>query len=246
MAKGSFGRVRIFEDFLGMAGASAGAAPTTDVVSRMGQLSFVGVNEGTTTMTVTEPGGILAMTTAGANNDNAVLFAGPFKPSDGGVVMEVRFRMEDITSSAVFAGWTETLNQTDAPTMPAESTGDTPTLSFTGTGGLAGMLHDKNNTTAVWRAVAGDAGAVASDLTTATGTVSSAPVNDKWDIVRVEMDVNGDAKIYHNGTLIDDVAACVTASDYGFVCVMLEARAGTAEILEVDYFYAEGGRDWSV
>jgi len=246
MGIGNFGRIRVFEDFLGMAGVSAGAAPTTDVVSRMGQLSFVGVNEGTTTMLVDEPGGVLSMTTTGNDNDNCCLFAGPFKPSDGGVVMEFRFKMEDITSSAVFAGWSETLNQTTAPTMPAENTGATPTLSFTGTGGVAGMLYDKDTTTAVWRAVAGDGGVVASDLTTATGTVSDAPVNDEWDVVRVEIDVNGDAKIYHDGKLIDDVAACVTASDYGFVILMLEERAATAEKLEVDYFYAEGGRDWTV
>ena len=246
MGIGSFGRVRVFEDFLGMAGVSAGAAPATDVVSRIGQLSFVGVAEGTTTMTVDEPGGILALSTTGTDNDNACIFAGPFKPSDGGVVMEFRFKMEDIASSAVFAGWSETLHQTTAPTMPAESTGATPTLSFTGTGGVAGLLHDKDNTTAVWRAVAGDAGAVATDLTTATGTVSAAPVNDEWDIVRVEIDVNGDARIYHDGALIDDVKACVTATDVGYCILMLEERAATVERLEVDYFYAEGGRDWSV
>jgi len=246
MAQGSFGRVRIFEDFLGMAADYAGDAPASDVVSRVGNLSFVGVAEGTVTMTVDEPGGIVALTTSGNDNDNACLFAGPFKPSDGGVVMEVRFKMEDIASSAVFAGWTETLNQTTAPVMPAESTGATPTLTISGSGGVAGMLHDKDNTTAVWRAVAGDGGTVASDLTTSTGTVSTAPVNDEFDIVRVEMDVNGDAKIIHNGKVIDDVAACVTASDYGFMCVMLEERAATTEKLEVDYFYAEGGRDWTV
>lgn len=246
MGIGSFGRIRVFEDFLGMAGVSAGAAPATDVVSRIGQLSFVGVNEGTTTMLVDEPGGVLSMTTSGNDNDNCCIFAGPFVPADGGVVMEVRFKMEDIASSAVFAGWSETLNQTTAPVMPAESTGATPTLTINGSGGVAGLLHDKDNTTAVWRAVAGDAGAVASDLTTSTGTVSVAPVNDEWDIVRVEIDVNGDAKIYHDGVLIDDVAACVTASDYGFCMIMLEERASTAEKLEVDYFYAEGGRDWTV
>lgn len=249
MAIGSFGRVRIFEDFLGMAPVSAAISLTSDVVTRMGQLSYIGVAEGAATMLVDEPGGVISITTSGNDNDNACLFAGPFKPSDGGVVMEVRFKVEDVDASAIFVGWSQTLHQTSAPVMPANSTGGTPTLTIAGSGGVAGMLHDADNTVTsgdVWRAVAGDGGAVASDLTTSTGTISTAAVSDEYDIVRVEIDVNGDAKIIHNGKVIDDVAACVTASDYGFCLIMLEERSSNAEKLEVDYFYAEGGRDWTV
>jgi hypothetical protein len=84
-------------------------------------------------------------------------------------------------------------------------------------------------------------------LTTSNGTrANAAPVNDEWDIVRIEMDVNGDAKLYHDGELIDDVAACVTASDVGYVCLMIENRSAAASVMEVDLFFAEGGRDWTV
>jgi len=246
MGIGSFGRIRVFEDFLGCAAATATAVPTADLANNMGLLSYGSVNEGSNTITIDEPGGVLAMTTDTAQNDNAYLAAGVFKPADGGCVMEVRIKVADITTSAIWVGFTETLHQTGTPVCPAESTGATPTLTINGSGGMAGMLHDKDNTTAVWRAIAGDAGAVASDLTTATGTVSAAPVNDEWDVIRVEIDVNGDAKIYHDGKLIDDVAACVTATDVFYACLLVENRTAAANTLEVDYFYAEGGRDWTV
>jgi len=246
MGIGSFGRLRVFEDFLGFAPASAGAAPTADVSINMGNVAFTCLNEGTNTHTVDEPGGILAITTDTGDNDNAVLWAGPFKPADGGVVAEFRFKVADITTCAIFAGWSETLHQTGTPVCPAEYA--TTTLTINGSGGMAGMLWDPDGTANDWRAVAADGGAVASDLTTATGTLSDQgdAVNDEYDVVRVEIDVNGDAKIYHDGSLIDDVAACVTASDVGYVCLLFENRSAAANTAEVDYFYAEGGRDWTV
>jgi hypothetical protein len=245
MGIGSFGRIRVFEDFLGCAPASMGAVPTADVSISMGNVAFTCLNEGSNTMVVDEPGGILQITTDVGDNDNAVLWAGPFKPSDGGVTAEFRFKVADITTCAVFAGWTETLDQTGTPVCPAEFSGTT--LTINGTGGVAGMLHDSDADTADWRAVAGDGGAVASGLTTSNGTrANAAPVNDEWDIVRIELDVNGDAKLYHDGKLIDDVAACVTASDVGYVCLMIENRSAAASVMEVDLFFAEGGRDWTV
>ncbi len=245
MAQGSFGRLRVFEDFLGFAPASAAAVPTADVSIDMGNIAYTCNNEGTNTLTVDEPGGVLAMTTDTADDDNAVLWAGPFKPADGGVVMEVRFKTADILLNCIWCGFTETLHQTGLPMVPAEY--DTTTLTVNGSGGMAGMLWDPDGTANDWRAVAGDAGAVASGLTTATGTLSlNDAVNDEWDVVRVEIDVNGDAKILHEGLVIDEVSACVTASDLQYACFIIENRSSAASTVEVDYFYAEGGRDWTV
>ena len=243
MAIGNFGRIRVFEDFLAPDTALTWSASP----QRLGQVGQVSVNEGSFAHTVDEPGGILACTTDNADDDNVALYAGPFKPADGGCVMEARFKRPDVSETAVFCGFSETL-AADTPVCPAEATGATPTLTINGSGGMAGMLDDQDCTTKDWRAVAGDGGAVASKLTTATGTrANAASVDDEWDVVRVEIDVNGDAKIYHDGKLIDDVKACVTPGDVQHAVLLAESRTtGGADVLEVDYFFAEGGRDWAV
>ena len=241
MGIGSFGRIRVFEDFL---------APDTDATwstsaQRLGQIGQVSVNEGSFAHTIDEPGGVLACTTDVGDNDNIALYAGPFKPADGGCVIEARFKCNSATLLAIFCGFSETLDAT-TPVCPAEYS--TTTLTINGSGGMAGMLWDPDGTADDWRAVAGDAGAVATDLTTSTGTLSDQGdlVADEWDIVRVEIDVNGDAKIYHDGKLVDDVAKCVTAGDIQYACLVFENRSAAARVAEVDYFYAEGGRDWTV
>jgi hypothetical protein len=240
MGIGSFGRVRVFEDFLGS--NTATAMGTTALA--IGNIAYVSVNEGTFAPTVDEPGGILAITTDTADNDNCALYAGPFKPADGGVVMEARFKTADITTVAIFCGFSETLDAT-TPVMPAEY--DTTTLTINGSGGVAGLLWDPDGTANDWRVACGDAGANATDLATTGGTLSkNDAVNDEWDVVRVEIDVNGDAKVWHDGVLIDDVAACVTAGDIQHACLVFENRSDAATTSEVDYFYAEGGRDWTV
>jgi len=223
------------------------AAATADKTTHAGNLWFTSHEEGSNTITVNEPGGVIALTSDTADDDLVCLFAGKFQPADGGCVMEVRFKVDDVLDCAMFAGFSETLHLTGDVVMPATFSGTT--LTIAGSGGVAGMLHDMNATTDAWRAVAGDGGAAASDLATASGTVSGegVAVNDEWDIVRVEMDVNGDAKIYHDGVLIDDVKACVTAGDQFYAMVILSNRdSGGAQKLEVDYFFAEGGRDWTV
>ena len=241
MGIGSFGRVRVFEDFLGAPDVTTGG---TTALTRVCGLTQLAVGAPTLAQTVDEPGGVLSIQTGATDDNNCVLYAGPFKPADGGCVIEARFKCNSASLGAIYCGFSETLATT--PVMPAESA--TTALTINGSGGMAGMLWDPDRDTDDWVAVAGDGGAVASDLATATGTVSGQGdlVADEWDIVRVELDVNGDAKIYHDGALIDDVKACVTASDVQHAILMVEARSAVARIMEVDFFYAEGGRDWTV
>lgn len=239
MGIGSFGRLRVFEDFLG---APEVAAMTT-VAASVGNIGYVSVNEGSFAPTVDEPGGILAITTDTADNDNCALYAGPFKPSDGGCVMEARFKVADITTDAIYCGFSETLDAT-TPVMPAEFA--TATMTYNGTGSIIGVQFDADGTTDDWRAVFGDGGAVKSNADANGTRAYEAAVNDEWDVVRVEIGADAIARVLLNGRVIKEITSACTKTDLQYAVLMIENRSAAASGMEVDYFFAEGGRDWSV
>lgn len=237
VAIGSFGRVRVFEDFL----APDAALTWGTAAQRLGQVGQVSVNEGSFAHTVDEPGGILAITTDTGDNDNCALYAGPFKPADGGCVIEARFKVNSASLAAIFCGFSETLDAT-TPVCPAEFSGTT--LTINGSGGMVGMLYDPNATTDIWKAVAADAGAAATGAPTNGAT---AVVADQFDVVRVEISADkGDGKCYLNGKLVKKFSACVTTSDIQHAVLLVENRSAAARVMEVDYVFCEGGRDWTV
>ena len=92
MPQGSYGRIRVWDDFLGPDNDLTYGSGTVKV----GNFGFVSVNEGSFEWTIDEPGGIVAITLDTADNDNAALMAGTFKPSDGGKIMETRFKFSTL------------------------------------------------------------------------------------------------------------------------------------------------------
>ena len=86
MAQGLLGEIIAKEDFTGFPG---GIVTVPDASGEfMGSWGLIGVNEGTIVATVDEPGGVVALTSDTADDDNIALFSAGFKPSDGGMVME--------------------------------------------------------------------------------------------------------------------------------------------------------------
>ena len=255
MAQGSFGKIVAYSDFTGLAHTHVPAAEG-DILS--GGWALIGVNEGSYVGTVDEPGGVLAITTDTADNDNHAVWAGCFKPADGGMVMEGRLKMADMaaTQGAVFIGFTETLAK-DTPVMPAETA--TATTTYNGTGGMAGFVFDSDSTALVWRFVVGDGGAALATETaagaagTAVGiTPTQATVtNDRWYLFRVEITPDGIARGYFGdigaSSTLDYVGkstAALGTGDSFHAVALIENRAAGAEVLEIDYLYAEGQRDW--
>ena len=238
-----FGYVETFEDFNGIDPDVTWAAGGFSV----GNVSVVSVNEGSVEDTVDETGGVVAFTLDTGDDDNVALYYAPVQPSNGGAVMEARIKVDGLTDLAMFVGYTETLDGT-TPVMPAEFA--TATMTYNGTGGMVGLQFDSDGTTDDWRAVCGDGGAATAGSgngTRASSIVGEgyAPTADRWDIIRVELDSNATARVYLNGKLIKTFTGGLTATDLFFPVVMCENRAGSAAVMEVDYFYSRSSRDWS-
>jgi len=246
MAQSEWGEILVKEDFTGFDADKTWAAGGFNV----GQVFVTSVNEGSIENTVDEPGGIVAFTTDTGDNDNVAIYAGPFMAGQGPLTMEARFKYSNV-DCAVFVGWTETL-ALDTPVMPAEFA--TATMTYNGTGAMAGLQYDVDGTTDDFRAVFGDAGAaLTGNGADANGTRCNATLTaDKWFIARVEIDPSGAARVYFGDQtvgsqmkLIKSITAGIPTDVVLYPVLMLENRSGNARVLEVDYFLARGYRDWT-
>lgn len=247
---GSYGRIQVFSDFTGILNDVAWGTGTL-VAPLSNGIGFTSVNEGSFASTVDEPGGILAITTDTGDDDNAALIAGPFKAADGGMTMEARFKYSN-TDCAIFVGFAETMSLT-TPVMPAEFA--TATMTYN-PGNMMGFNYDVDGTTDDFRAVAGDGSAAVAG--SGNGTRANATVTaDRWLLARVHVNDDGsgecwlgdvghvDANSIPTLRLIKTFGTGLNASDLMFAVLMIENRSGAARVLEVDYFAAEGARDWA-
>jgi hypothetical protein len=248
MPQGSFGEIRAFTDFLSsMEDVTWASNADLDLG---GGWSMVSVNEGTIQQIVDETGGVIEFLTDTGDNDNVALFAGPFKPSDGGVVMECRFKVADDLNFAAFAGFAETLDK-DTPVMPAEYASSA--MTYNG-GGTVGLQYDLDGSTDDFRAASGDGStfsgtingsAVTADSTRANQTITA----DEWYVCRIEIGPSGrcDYWIAHDSELelVASITGAITTSDLFYAVLMCENRASAAHNFQVDYVYARGFRDWS-
>lgn len=234
---GQFGQIRAFNDF---------TDPLGDVTWGTGQIHLgggvfaVSVNEGTLNEVVDESGGVIQFLTDTGDDDNICILAGKFDPSQGGCVMETRFKVADDYGVGIFAGFSETM-ALDTPVVPAEFA--TATMTYNGTGGMVGLQYDDDGTTDDFRAVMGDGGAAVAG--SGNGIRANATVTaDRWQLVRVELNADGSGDCYLNGTLVKSFTAGLTNTDLFYACLIVENRTAAAREVEVDYFYAQSNRDW--
>lgn len=259
MARGTFGEIKVFEDFLHFEDNIAATGLATAIVNgtgyiSVGDLGLVSVNEGSLAWTIDEPGGILAITTDTGDDDNVCLIAGRFQPGaaglgGGGCETEWRFKFDGAATTfpAIYVGFSETM-VFDTPVMPAEFA--TATMTYNGTGGMVGFNLDIDGTIDDFRALQGDAAAGGTGSGTTGVRASETLTADEWYVARVEIDQAGTSRCYlgHKGGQLDLIGdfttAGITSTDQQYAVLMAENRTAAARVFEVDYGYGHGWRDW--
>ena len=260
MAGSAFGRIRAWNDFTAVpAHTAADTVPLANGSLLGGGWALCGDEEGTVIATVDEPGGILAITTDTGDNNNHFIVAGTFVPANGGMEMEARIKVGSVAAdnAALWVGFTETL-AVGTPVMPFETA--TTTTTYNGSGGMVGFGLDSEASSILWRFGAGDAGAALANedsggtAGTALGVDAAATITaDRWWVFKVEVYPSGLARGYimdQAGTdkefrLVGASTAALGTTDNFHAVVGVENRAAGAEVLEIDYAYAQGWRDWA-
>ncbi len=262
MAGSGFGRVVAWNDFTAIPPhTAADTVPLANGSLLGGGWAVHGVNEGTIISTVDEPGGILSVTTDTGDNDNNFISAGTFTPATGTMTCEFRIKIQDsvaTTRAAAWCGFTETLSVA-TPVMPFETA--TTTTTYNGTGGMVGFGFDSDATSILWRFGAGDGGAALATKDengtagAAIGIDAAATITaDRWWVFKVEVYPSGLAAGYildaasatkPDWRLVGETTAALTTTDNFHATVGIENRSGANEVLQLDYAYAQGYRDWA-
>jgi hypothetical protein len=218
-------------------------------------VSIIGVNEGSYITSTADPSGVEEVTTDTADNDNHALIAGVFRPSDGPISIEARFRYHHLTC-AIYFGLSETM-ALDTPVMPAEFA--TVTMTYNGTGGMVGFNYDVDGTTDDWRAVMADGGANTGGTASANGIrANSTPVIDSWIEAKIDLYPDGSADLWLGDSTVEDgqtnpklrfikhYESGLDPANFFYAVLMIENRDGSARRLDVDYFRGWSNRSWKV
>ena len=266
-----FGKIRVFEDFLGI-GATASLADAT-AGTRFNDLCLVAISGQTEIdWTVDESGGVVNFTGAGGAADGIAILGAPMQPSTNGtVVFEARYKMGSATDMRVFMGWQETASLSET-VNPYTLSGTT--LTSNAAGNVVGFYADTQATTDDFRFMAGtnsaaatsgavSVGAAVKNLTgQATTTLGALGVRsgvtytaDSWYISRVEIDPDGGARGYFGHStmanqkglsLIATLApGVISKTALYFPHLHLAAQSTGDPLIEVDYFGFTGNRDWA-
>lgn len=247
-AQGGYGKIRLFHDFFGpetpLAGTGAYAAATGNQIV-CGPFRVLGdlAETDTGVVTLSKASGYARI--SGNDEDGkgvAIATEIAFSPVlNGPIAVECRLERQVLTAGVVFVGLCGTL--ADDVAEPLTATGTTLTLTATD---LCGFLLDSQLTAAdgLWHMPYN--GGTTTGPTTSTSVDSSVTaVLAESDIVRLEVDPNGTARWYINGSLEQTVANAVSTTALQGALVGCWGTTTTAADVDVDYFAVEANRDWT-
>lgn len=240
---GSFGQVRIFDDFVG--GDNSG---TWHSSADTGGTSAV-VADGTANL-----GGRWRLASDTTDNDMQEVASGLiFELAQGPLVLETRIMVETgavATDLAINVGFTDDPTE-GSNSLPMEIA--TTTLTSNATSGVY-FVYDADSTADCWQVVWVDddtdtVEAIGTDTSQTAGAMitGSTPVADTWQVLRMELTAtsatSARGEFFIDGVLKKKFDNIVIDNNVPLACyVGMENRSTVACNVDIDYIYASGGR----
>lgn len=247
MAESGLGKIRLFDDFHSVRSVVASTADHDEAFSTDFYAGGEGFEDGDAGLVqLAGPNGLITMT--GANTDADTTFIGTNIQFDvglqGTLVLETHIQMPDLDTKEVFFGFTSILSldeQLEDIIINSSATAVTLVADLVGF-----YFSDELTASATdWHGVY-NGGTIAGEATVANITLSSTVTANTWQILRLEVDTNGDTRWFVDNALKQSVSgACSTTTD---LAMCLAAAANTTEfaIIDTDYILVRGNRDWTV
>ncbi len=110
---------------------------------------------------------------------------------------------------------------------------------------LCGFLIDAEATDDEDWIMVYNGGTTSGETTIANIDADNDAVAGEYDILRLEVAINGTARWYINGVLKQTVTGAVSTSTDLAVLAMVEARSAAIEYAWIDYIAIEANRDWT-
>lgn len=173
---------------------------------------------------------------ANSANGTGISSAGlNWRADQGGLVIEARLQVDDITNVMFFVGFTDVESTTVEAPIFKTSGADTIDSDATD---ACGVCFDTDGTTDEFFQ-----GGVDSGVDTAATHSGSAPVNNTYVTIRVRVFTNGSVRGYINGTVIGTaVASAVTPTVALTPIVVCINRSASARNLLIDYIWVQANR----
>jgi len=248
MAQTGYGRMKIFEDFL--AGEDIVAATAVGRAFGGSGLRWVGQGAEDTDsgITVGESDGLNGVGILTTTNEDAhsiglttgkVFDVAKMAP----INIECRVQFPDLDTKAFYFGLTDVNGDTailEGENLVASGASVTLTASD-----LCGFLLDAEATDDEDWIMVYNGGTTTGQTTIASIDADNDAVAGEWDILRLEIAINGTARWYVNGVLKQTVTGAVSTSTDLAVMAMIETRAASNEYAWIDYIAIEANRDWT-
>lgn len=251
MAQAGPGKIRLFNDFT----ALTTLVTTASDFEPLGDFYCGGEGKedndtGVAPSTTAPVSGSVTMT--GGDTDADTTFIGTQLMFDvalmGPLVLEVRIQVPDVDTKEIFVGFTSILTideQLEDIVINSSATAVTCVADLVGF-----YMSDELTASATeWHGI--HAGGATADGATAAnvnlGTSNSATITaGEWQVLRLEVDPNGDTRWFVNGDLKQSVStACSTTSNLA-ACVAFGANTTELVVGDIDYLLVVANRDWTV
>ena len=249
MAQSGYGKIKIFEDFLSGEDIVATTAATRAFGGSGLRVIGQGIAEADSGITVGESDGLNGVGILTTTNEDAhscgvttgkVFDVGKMAP----INIECRVQFPDLDTKAFYFGLTDVNGDTailEGENLVAAS--GTLTLSASD---LCGFLIDAEATDDEDWIMVYNGGTTSGETTIASIDADNDAVAAEWDILRLEVSINGTARWFVNGVLKQTVTGAVSTSTDLAVMAMIETRAASNEYAWIDYIAIEANRDWTV
>ena len=248
MAQSGYGKVVIFEDFL----AGEDIIANTAVGRAFGDSGLRVIGQGTEAtdsgITVGESDGLNGVGILTTTDEDAhscgvttgkVFDVGKMAP----INIECRVQFPDLDTKAFYFGLTDVNDDTtilEGNNLVASGTSLTLSASD-----LCGFLIDAEATDDEDWIMVYNGGTTSGETTIANIDADNDAVAGEYDILRLEVAINGTARWYINGVLKQTVTGAVSTSTDLAVIAMIEARSAAIEYAWIDYIAIEANRDWT-
>jgi len=248
MAQSGYGKISIFEDFLAgediVAATAVGRAFGGSGLRVIGQ----GAEDTDSGITVGESDGLNGVGILTTTNEDAhsiglttgkVFDVGKMAP----INIECRVQFPDLDTKAFYFGLTDVNDDTtilEGNNLVASGTSLTLSASD-----LCGFLIDAEATDDEDWIMVYNGGTTSGETTIANIDADNDAVAGEWDVLRLEVSINGTARWYVNGVLKQTVEGAVSTSTDLAVLAMIEARSAAIEYAWIDYIAIEANRDWT-
>ena len=239
MAQSGYGKICLVENFENVVGADV-----TFLDNPLGcfRVFGQGINEvDSGALAIAGQPGVRLTTTNEAAHTAAVGTQQSISPAlNGAVCLESRVQMNNLDTKTVFVGFSDDA----AATAISPATGSTTTLTLADSDICGFVLDAALTSDEEWHFVHN--GGTTTGVTDSTALVSGVDaVAGEWDVLRVEIDVDGTARWYINGELGKTLAGAVDPAVFFAGYVMVEAAGAAIEEADTDLLAVEYYRDWT-